>query len=83
MAWKYVEDSLTKQEALEILYSAQKAKVNRQENVMAKGYPAYTTSAGWLGYSDEKVRKLVLEALDKGFSHIKVSQRRRLCSLLS
>ena len=50
---------------------------------MAKGYPAYTTSAGWLGYSDEKVRKLVLEALDKGFSHIKVSQRSRLCSLLS
>ena len=55
-----------------MLHRAQKEKTVRFENVIAKGYPAYTTSAGWLGYSDEKVKHLVKDALNKGFSHIKV-----------
>src|SRR6266536_2846652 len=44
----------------------------------AVGYPAYTTSAGWLGYSDEKVRQLVREGLDGGWSHFKMKVGRDL-----
>lgn len=47
-------------------------KVSRKEEVKRVGYPAYVTSAGWLGYDDDKVRRLTLEALQQGFSHFKM-----------
>jgi L-fuconate dehydratase len=47
-------------------------KASRKEEVKRVGYPAYVTSAGWLGYDDDKVRRLTLEALQQGFSHFKM-----------
>ena len=43
-----------------------------RREIVASGYPAYTTSAGWLGYSDDKVESLVREALAAGFTHVKM-----------
>ena len=48
------------------------------EHLLRDGYPAYTTSAGWLGYSDEKLRRLCREALDAGFTHLKIKVGRDL-----
>lgn len=42
------------------------------QHLIEHGYPCYTTSAGWLGYDDEKLRRLAQEAVDMGFSHIKL-----------
>jgi L-fuconate dehydratase len=47
-------------------------KAPRKEEVKRIGYPAYVTSAGWIGYDDDKVRRLTLEALHQGFSHFKM-----------
>jgi len=47
-------------------------KASRKEEVKRVGYPAYITSAGWIGYDDDKVRRLTLEALQQGFSHFKM-----------
>jgi L-fuconate dehydratase len=70
--FRYIEDALSEDEALEIL---QRARVGRQERlatIVTSGYPAYTTSAGWLGYDDDKVSRLALEAAAAGFTHIKM-----------
>ena len=70
--FRYITDYLTRDEALEIL---RKAKANRAENekaLLANGLPAYTTSAGWLGYSDEKMVRLAKEAVADGFKLIKL-----------
>ncbi|ORX39717.1 putative mandelate racemase/muconate lactonizing enzyme [Kockovaella imperatae] len=71
-AWKYISDAITKEEALELLRAKESGKKAREEEVIKRGYPAYTTSAGWLGYSDEKVKRLVLEGLAEGFNHFKL-----------
>lgn len=55
-----------------MLKSREASKPQREERVRQTGYPAYVTSAGWLGYDDEKVRRLTLEALQAGFNHFKV-----------
>ena len=57
--FSYLTDALTPDDALTILQRHESTKQQRTEKMLAQGYPAYTTSAGWLGYSDEKVRKLV------------------------
>ena len=59
-------------EALDILRRNAPTKPEREREMRAKGYPAYTTSAGWLGYSDEKLRRLCREALAKGWTHFKI-----------
>ncbi len=69
---RYVEDVLTKQEALEIVTRTAANRQDRLNLLQNTGYPAYTTSAGWLGYSDEKLRTLCREAIDAGFRHIKL-----------
>src|SRR5690606_25439049 len=68
----YTTDALGREEALEILRKQESTKHNRIEKLMDKGYPAYTTSAGWLGYSDDKMRKLCREARAAGFKHMKI-----------
>ena len=68
----YITDALTKEEALDILRRAAPSKQQRIERLMQQGYPAYTTSAGWLGYSDEKIKRLCKEAKESGFTHIKI-----------
>ncbi|MGJ8628689.1 MAG: L-fuconate dehydratase [Sulfitobacter sp.] len=69
--FRYMTDVLTKEEALEILRKAEPNKTDRIATLKHEGYPCYTTSAGWLGYSDDKLRRLCREARDAGFSHTK------------
>jgi L-fuconate dehydratase len=74
-AFRYITDAITKEEALEMLESRAATKAEREQRVRETGYPAYVTSAGWLGYDDEKVRRLTKDALDAGFNHFKASNR--------
>lgn len=68
----YITDAITPKEALEILKHQEAGKAERRAHLLENGYPAYTTSAGWLGYSDEKIRRLSREALAEGFTHLKM-----------
>jgi len=70
--FRYIEDALTPGEALELLRRGREGKERRELQIVAEGYPAYTTSAGWLGYDDEKVVALVRRARADGFRHIKM-----------
>ena len=74
----YITDVLTPEEALELLQHKEETKQQREQHVLEIGYPAYTTSAGWLGYSDDKVRTLVRERLDQGWTHFKMKVGRNL-----
>lgn len=69
--FRYLSDVLTRDEALEILQKAEPGKADRMSKLRIEGYPCYTTSAGWLGYSDEKLRRLCREARQAGFTHAK------------
>jgi L-fuconate dehydratase len=70
--FRYLTDALTRAEALEILRARAGGKAEREAELLAGGYPAYTTSAGWLGYDDAKLRRLCQEAVDAGFTHVKL-----------
>src|SRR5919108_4910612 len=70
--FRHLSDALTPAEALALLRERAPGKAGRERELVAGGLPAYTTSAGWLGYSEDKLRRLVLEALDDGFMHIKL-----------
>ena len=76
--FSYITDALTPEEALEILRRNESTKKEREQQMLECGYPAYTTSAGWLGYSDEKMRMLVREGLDQGWTHFKMKVGRNL-----
>lgn len=69
--FRYLTDAITPGEALAMLQSAQAGKADRVAKLRAEGYPCYTTSAGWLGYPDDKLRRLCREAKEAGFSHVK------------
>ena len=68
----YITDALTPEEALSMLKELEPGKDDRIEKLLQHGYPAYTTSAGWLGYSDKKIRRLSREAKEDGFRHLKM-----------
>jgi L-fuconate dehydratase len=70
--FRYIDDALAPEEALELLQDARRGAAQREREIVASGYPAYTTSAGWLGYGDDKVEALVREALASGFTHVKM-----------
>jgi L-fuconate dehydratase len=70
--FRYLTDVLSPDQALDILRTAEPGRADRIAQLEATGYPAYTTSAGWLGYDDDKVRRLCQEALDDGFTHFKL-----------
>jgi L-fuconate dehydratase len=70
--FRYVTDVLTPDEALAMLQRRAATKAEREEEMLRSGYPAYTTSAGWLGYTDEKLRLLCREALAQGWTHFKL-----------
>lgn len=76
--YRYLTDVLTRDEAVEILRRAEPGKAERVARLEKEGYPCYTTSAGWLGYDDEKLRRLAQEAVDAGFDHIKMKVGRDL-----
>lgn len=76
--FRYITDALTRDEALAILRANAPTKAKRIAHLEAKGFPAYTTSAGWLGYPDEKVRRLCREAISEGLNYIKIKVGRDL-----
>jgi L-fuconate dehydratase len=69
---RYLSDALTRDEAIELLEKLEPTRADRIAELTASGYPCYTTSAGWLGYSDEKLRRLLQEAVDEGYRHVKL-----------
>jgi len=70
--FRHISDALMPEEAIEILQRNESTKSVREQEMLRAGYPAYTTSAGWLGYSDEKVRRLVRRGLADGWKHFKM-----------
>jgi len=70
--FRYITDALTPGEALEILHRHAPAKAQREAEMLQHGFPAYTTGAGWSGYSDEQMRLLCREALANGWRHFKL-----------
>jgi L-fuconate dehydratase len=68
----YLSDALTRDEAIALLEQLAPTRSDRVAELAETGYPCYTTSAGWLGYSDEKLRRLCQEAVDAGYKHIKL-----------
>ena len=76
--YRYLTDVLTKDDAIAILKKAESGKKERIETLKNEGYACYTTSAGWLGYDDAKLRRLCQEAIDAGFNHVKMKVGRDL-----
>ena len=70
--FRYITDALTADEAIDILERQESGKPEREARLLRDGYPAYTTSAGWIGYSDDYIRQLCREALADGWTHFKV-----------
>ncbi|XP_021120847.1 mitochondrial enolase superfamily member 1 isoform X2 [Heterocephalus glaber] len=70
--FRYITDALTEEDALEILQKGQVGKKEREEQMLTHGYPAYTTSCAWLGYSDDLLKKLCTAALKDGWTRFKV-----------
>ncbi|MEY9871695.1 L-fuconate dehydratase [Streptacidiphilus sp. MAP12-33] len=70
--FRYIADALTPEQALGLLQRGRDGAARRTAELTATGYPAYTTSPGWLGYSDEKLVRLATKALDDGFRQIKL-----------
>jgi L-fuconate dehydratase len=71
--FRYIDDALSEAEALELLTGMRAGRAERLAELERQGgYPAYTTSAGWLGYSEEKVVRLAGEAVAAGFTHMKM-----------
>lgn len=68
----YITDAITPDEALKMLQELEPTKAERIEKLQSTGYPAYTTSAGWLGYSDDKMKRLCREAKSQGFTNMKI-----------
>jgi L-fuconate dehydratase len=70
--FKYIDDAITPDEALDLLRPRTASQSERLRRLEQHGYPAYTTSAGWFGFSDEKIRHLCREALSQGWTHFKL-----------
>ena len=70
--FRYIDDVLSPDDALAILRGLTASRPEREAEMLRDGYPAYTTSAGWIGYSDDKIRKLAGQAMAEGFTHLKL-----------
>ena len=70
--FRYISDALSPEEALDLLSRAERGKATREAELLRNGYPAYNTSVGWFGYSDERIRGLCREALADGWTQFKV-----------
>jgi L-fuconate dehydratase len=70
--FRYIEDAITPGEALELLHRNRAGNEERQTILLRRGFPAYTTSAGWLGYADETLPDRARAALAEGFTHLKL-----------
>ena len=76
--FRYMSDALTPAEALELLRRQATTRQQRVEQMLHEGYPSYTTSAGWLGYSDDDLRRKCQDLKDRGWSHFKIKVGRDL-----
>ena len=76
--FRYLTDCITPGWALEHLIGLNEGKAARIATLKTEGYPCYTTSAGWLGYEDDKLRRLARDAVDAGFKHVKLKVGRDL-----
>jgi len=76
--FRYITDALTPDEALALLRAKAETKADRIEELKREGFPAYTTSAGWLGYDDDKLRELCRNCLAEGWSCFKIKVGRDL-----
>jgi L-fuconate dehydratase len=70
--FRYLSDALTPDDALSLLRAREPDRAGREASLIEQGYPAYTTTPGWLGYSDEKLARLCAEAVSEGFTQIKL-----------
>ncbi|MEU1005081.1 L-fuconate dehydratase [Streptomyces tibetensis] len=70
--YRYIADALTQEEAVALLRSGREGAAEREAALLERGYPGYTTSPGWLGYSDAKLTRLAKEAVADGFTQIKL-----------
>lgn len=70
--FRYIADALSPEEALAILRAGKHGQADRLRKLERTGYPAYTTSVGWFGFSDEKIRRLCHDALGEGWTHFKL-----------
>ena len=70
--FRYITDALTPDEALEILRKNQPTRAEREAEMLQQGFPAYTTSAAWLGYTEDKLRQLCRQAIAEGWTHFKM-----------
>lgn len=70
--FRYITDALSPEEAREILRRNAPSRQAREARLLREGYPAYTTSAGWLGYSDQQIRQLCREGVAAGWTHFKI-----------
>lgn len=86
--FRYLTDALTPGQAVELLNRHKSTRVQRIEELRDVGYPSYTTSAGWLGYSDEALKQKCADLKDRGWKHFKIKvgrdleDDRRRCSVL-
>jgi L-fuconate dehydratase len=76
--FRHITDFLNEDEAISILSKHQDTKSSRTSILEKEGYPCYVTSAGWLGYSDEKLKRLCLEAKSNGFEYVKLKVGKNL-----
>jgi len=70
--FSYISDVLSPEEAVDLLESKKEGKQQRIDHLKQRGYPAYTTSPGWLGYNEDKIRRLCKNAVEEGWRHIKM-----------
>ncbi len=76
--FRYITDALTPSEAVELLRKHESTKADRIAEMQRDGYPSYTTSAGWLGYDDDKLRRLCRDLSARGWTHFKIKVGRDL-----
>lgn len=70
--FRYITDALTGAEAVDLLSRQVRHRGDREAELLRTGYPAYTTSAGWIGYSDDRIRHACTDAVSAGWTHFKV-----------
>jgi L-fuconate dehydratase len=78
--FRYISDAIAPDEAVELLRATASGRAARERALRERGYPAYTTSAGWLGYDDDKAQELVRLAIADGFQHVKMKVGRDVAS---
>ncbi|MDG2474788.1 MAG: enolase C-terminal domain-like protein [Paracoccaceae bacterium] len=72
LSFTYLDDAISRSEAFVILENKKRDVAFSKKNIIKNGFPCYTTAAGWLGYSDEKMTKLIKNALANGWTHFKM-----------